>query len=76
MEKPWDIELHERLLNAKVVITTGEGGRREGVITSINYREVSIAGAVIEVPTGLVLDGEDIDIISIHTIENVEINDG
>ncbi len=67
----WDLDLTP-IIDVPVTIHTLDGGRRETVITAVEYLDVEMAGMICPIPQRFVLEGDSSDWVAMENIERVE----
>jgi len=68
----WTIEL-DSLLDRHAHLETEDGMLREGRITAIRTRTITLAGETIEVPVAVELNGDPRDLVEFLRLKSVDI---
>lgn len=68
----WDVDL-EPMIGKTVHIITKDGFEREGKITAVKTRDVTINNKLYVAPFAIELNGDPIDIITFVKMENMDL---
>lgn len=67
----WDINL-EAFFTGTWIVETTEGARRTGKITKVNFKEVTIAGRVVQCPDTIEMNEDASDFIQWNLIQSIQ----